>query len=301
MKPEDYETMNICQVDPDNADHLYTLWSRLNQKGRYSDDKSRDEFLHRYFQNPSVESRCYLGEEDENKLGAVLLEIYGWGIYLYDWIEKRETYVFEEFFDHILDSIDENDTIILAPHFGRDEGVDGWKDLGFSNSEEAPYNLLMKRDLSADEDLEGIDVGIDILADPAEKEMIEQLASLLTKISSRWDDKKTMEKNICWELEDKMIYYLASKEGKPIGYCGMEKRELVSGDEMNWIRELGVIPKGRGEGVATELIIHALKRSIKEGRVEIYIDTHSENPAVDLYKRLGFQVIESVPNLVYDV
>lgn len=293
--------MNIIQVDSDSAGQLYPLWSRLNRKGLYSDDKNRDEFLHRYFQNPSVESRCYLGEEDENNPGAVLLEIYGWGIYLYDWIEKRETYVFEEFFDHLLDSVDENNTIILAPCFGRSEDVDDWKGVGFKKLEEAPNNLLMKRGLSLDEDFEDIDVEIDILADPAEKEMIERLASLFTKISSRWDDQKAMEKNIIWEIEGKMTYSLAVKGGRPIGYCGMEKRELISGDEMNWIKELGVHPEERGKGIATNLILHAMMRSRKEGREEIYIDTHSENPAVDLYKGLGFQVIEKVPNLVYGV
>lgn len=293
--------MDIRRKYPDNAGQLYNLWRRLNRKGIYSYDINKQEFLHRFFQNPSVKSRCYLGEEDGNKLGAVLLEIYDWGIYLYDWIEEREGYVFEEFFDHIIGSIGENKIIILAPPFGRIEAVEGWKDVGFEKSEDAPYNLLMKKELSADEEIEDVGIEIELLADPGQKEMIERLAALFTEVSGRWDDKKAMEKNITWDLEGAMIYYMALTGGRTTGYCGMEKRELISGDDMNWIKELGVHPEERGKGVATDLILHTMNRLKKEGHEEIYIDTHSKNPAVDLYKRLGFQVIERVPNLVYKV
>ena len=81
----------------------------------------------------------------------------------------------------------------------------------------------------------------------------------------------------------------------------IEVRELFTGKTMYWIKELGVHPEERRKGIATELLEHTINRLKEKGGKEIYIDTHSENPAKKLYEKHGFQVSEKSPNLRYEL
>ncbi|MFW6305238.1 MAG: GNAT family N-acetyltransferase, partial [Candidatus Saliniplasma sp.] len=198
-------------------------------------------------------------------------------------------------------STEEKKMMILAPHFGRDYSTEGWTKVGFEIFKKAPYNLLMKKELKDDSESKGVAVEIKGLKEPEQGEKVEQLAELITEISGRWDDPVEMEKNLRWELRGNMNYSLTLKEEEPIGYCGIETRELFSGDVMYWIKELGVHPDERGKGVATDLLLHTMNKVKTDGGSEIYIDTHSKNPAKELYKKIGFQTVEKLPNLKYGV
>ncbi len=99
----------------------------------------------------------------------------------------------------------------------------------------------------------------------------------------------------------KMTYLLAEKEEDVIGYCGWEERDLFSGKTMYWIKEVGVHPNERGKGIATAMIRYTLNQIEEEGGDEAFIDTHSKNPAKNLYEKLEFQTIERVPNLRYEL
>ncbi|MEF8874531.1 MAG: GNAT family N-acetyltransferase [Candidatus Thermoplasmatota archaeon] len=290
--------MEVKEVGSDALDQLYSLWRRTN--GRYADKKDEQEFLLRYFENPSVTSRCYLLREKGNDLGAVLLESYDWGIYLYDWIEHRRDHVLEELIKQIDTLTEEKKMVILAPLFGRSCSTEAWKKVGFEKFEKAPYNILMKKEIEDDEGRE-IQVEIEALKDPSQENNIEPLAALLTEISGRWNDPVEMEKYLRWELKGDMDYWLAVMEGEPIGYCGIERRRLFSDDIMYWIKEVGVHPDERGKRIATDLLSHTIEEVRDDGGKEIYIDTHSENPAKELYEKLGFQTIEKVPNLRYEL
>ncbi len=184
--------MEVNEVSQNAVDRLYPLWKKTN--GKYADKKDEQEFLLRYFENPSVTSRCYLLQEKGNDLGAVLLESYDWGIYLYDWIERRKEYVFEEFIDQFDALGEESKAMILAPLFGRSGDTEDWKDIGFERSENAPYNLLMKKELQDTSETEDTQLEIQSLKDPEQKQKIEALAELFTDISGRWDDPTEMEK-----------------------------------------------------------------------------------------------------------
>lgn len=47
------------------------------------------------------------------------------------------------------------------------------------------------------------------------------------------------------------------------------------------------------------MIKHTSNQIKEEGGDEAFIDSHSKNLARNLYKKLGFQTIEKVPNLIY--
>lgn len=201
-----------------------------------------------------------------------------------------------------IDTLDEGKkAVILAPLFGREWSTEPWKKVGFEKLEKAPYYLLMKKELKKTDETKDIEIEIDSLKDLEQEKNVEHLADLITDIGGRWNDPIEMEKHLRWQLECDMDYWLVMKERKPIGYCGIEWRELFSGDIMHWIKELGVHPNERGEGIATDLLSHTIEEVRKDGGKEIYIDTHSENPAKNLYEKLGFETIEKVPNLRYEL
>ncbi|MFW6141828.1 MAG: class I SAM-dependent methyltransferase, partial [Candidatus Saliniplasma sp.] len=68
------EHMNVYQAGLDCSEVLYSLWKRTS--GRYAAKKSKEEFVHHYFENPAVTSRAYIVKQDREKFGAVLLESY---------------------------------------------------------------------------------------------------------------------------------------------------------------------------------------------------------------------------------
>lgn len=109
------------------------------------------------------------------------------------------------------------------------------------------------------------------LTDPNSVEKIELLAQLFTNISDRWNNRENVIKYIQWELEGNMSYQLVMKKSKPIGYCGLEQKELLSGDIMYWIKEIGVHPKERGRNIATSLLKSTIDSIKNKGRVKRFI------------------------------
>lgn len=59
----------------------------------------------------------------------------------------------------------------------------------------------------------------------------------------------------------------------------------------NWIVQVGVCPDRRGRGLGAGLIGAALRRLRAAGEPAALLDVNVDNPADDLYRRLGFQVI----------
>lgn len=56
-----------------------------------------------------------------------------------------------------------------------------------------------------------------------------------------------------------------------------------------WIVQVGVVPAARGAGVGAALILQALSRMRAAGATEAWLDVNVDNPAVRLYRRLGFE------------
>jgi GNAT superfamily N-acetyltransferase len=56
----------------------------------------------------------------------------------------------------------------------------------------------------------------------------------------------------------------------------------------NWIDQVGVVPSWRGHGLGAHLVVRSLRSLAKAGRVEAWLAVSVDNPAHDLYLRLGF-------------
>jgi mycothiol synthase len=58
---------------------------------------------------------------------------------------------------------------------------------------------------------------------------------------------------------------------------------------LGWIVQVGVRPDVRGRGLATALIRESLRRMRADGATDCWLDVTMDNPARDLYLRLGFE------------
>jgi len=58
---------------------------------------------------------------------------------------------------------------------------------------------------------------------------------------------------------------------------------------VGWIVQVGVVPAARGRGIGGALVTEALRRMRADGADHAWLDVNIDNPAVRLYRRLGFQ------------
>jgi mycothiol synthase len=57
---------------------------------------------------------------------------------------------------------------------------------------------------------------------------------------------------------------------------------------VGWIDQVGVVPAARGQGIGAALVGEALARMHADGATEAWLNVNVDNPAVALYRRLGF-------------
>lgn len=260
----------------------------------------KSEFVRRYFDEPVGNNRCFLVEKRGKRLGSFLIRSYQDRHLMYDRLECRETRVFEEIMGSIRSLTEIEGVISLFPDFGREDYFEDWERVGFTADERAPYHILMKKELLEEKDHVEMEAEVEVLQSAEQKDLVEALAYVIVEISDRFDDKMDIREELGWELEGDINYYLALKGGKTVGYSGVEVRDLFTGETMYWIRELGVHPYERRKGIATYLLRYTIDQVKEKGGKEVYIDTHSKNPAKDLYEKLDFQVIEGLPDLRYE-
>ncbi|MFB9357088.1 GNAT family N-acetyltransferase [Actinoplanes nipponensis] len=58
---------------------------------------------------------------------------------------------------------------------------------------------------------------------------------------------------------------------------------------LDWIVQVGVVPAARGRGLGAALVVEALRRMRADGATHAWLDVNVDNPAVRLYRRLGFE------------
>lgn len=71
-------------------------------------------------------------------------------------------------------------------------------------------------------------------------------------------------------------------------------------DEMH-ILKVAVTPAWRGQGIASRLLKHCFNLSVEQGAVSAHLEVRPSNvPAVELYRKLGFEVIGRRPKYYKD-
>ena len=81
---------------------------------------------------------------------------------------------------------------------------------------------------------------------------------------------------------------------QPTEYTKIGWKETFSNDEVMVIHLLMVRPSSAGKGIATDLVRYAMDLARNSSCKALRLDTGSQNiPALSLYKKLGFQIVEA--------
>jgi mycothiol synthase len=86
--------------------------------------------------------------------------------------------------------------------------------------------------------------------------------------------------------------WLAELDGTPVGLL-VGTRQFEEDDDAGYVRRLGVIPSGRGHGVAKALLRHYFSASHGEGRVAVllHVDVANVTNALGVYESVGMRPI----------
>jgi mycothiol synthase len=86
--------------------------------------------------------------------------------------------------------------------------------------------------------------------------------------------------------------WLAELDGEPVGLL-VGTKQFEEDDDAGYVRRLGVIPAGRGRGVAKALLRHYFSVSRAEGRVAVllHVDVANVTNAIGVYESVGMRPI----------
>jgi mycothiol synthase len=84
--------------------------------------------------------------------------------------------------------------------------------------------------------------------------------------------------------------WLAELDGTPVGLL-VGTRQFEEDEDAGYVRRLGVIPSGRGHGVAKALLRHYFSASQAEGRVAVllHVDVANVTNALGVYESVGMR------------
>ncbi|HYN67422.1 MAG TPA: GNAT family N-acetyltransferase [Ornithinibacter sp.] len=69
-------------------------------------------------------------------------------------------------------------------------------------------------------------------------------------------------------------------DGEPVGFVTITE---------DWIDQVGVVPAWRGRGLGAHLVVRSLRALVKAGCDQSWLAVNVDNPAHELYLRLGFE------------
>ena len=69
-------------------------------------------------------------------------------------------------------------------------------------------------------------------------------------------------------------------DGLPVGFVTITE---------DWIDQVGVVPAWRGRGLGAHLVVRSLRALVKAGCDQAWLAVNVDNPAHELYLRLGFE------------
>jgi mycothiol synthase len=99
---------------------------------------------------------------------------------------------------------------------------------------------------------------------------------------------------------------LALADGAVVGYCLVYEHEAdtaATGVREAYLGQIGVLPAGRGRGIAKAAMAAALRASAEDGlqRAGLTVDSQNTTGALGLYEGLGFEVVHQETVWAYRV
>ena len=90
-------------------------------------------------------------------------------------------------------------------------------------------------------------------------------------------------------------FFFAYLDEQPVGYVGAGiDRKFIQhkGIKRGWIMDIGVLKPNRRTGIGTALMQQGMEFLKSEGMTEVELGVDDSNPtkAIELYKKVGFQI-----------
>jgi GNAT superfamily N-acetyltransferase len=175
---------------------------------------------------------------------------------------------------------------------------------GFARNEEHPEGLWMRKSLKDIQDfIMPKGVAITFTDDLDKSGFTGELARLEADIALEQHGLEVkLEENVLAlrkeMVEVDVVYGIARMDSAVAGYSRTVLADLLSGGRIVKNRGLAVRKDCRNRGIGEALLLSSMEMVRNKGHNEMFISTHSRNPARRLYERVGFEVIETVPSLI---
>lgn len=137
-------------------------------------------------------------------------------------------------------------------------------------------------------------VAVDSLVEPYQLVPFDRsrLSSLLGTYRAAWPDEDVDAAQAGRSLLESDGLVLAEAGGDVVGYAMWESAR----DDLGLIHEVAVHPDHRRRGIGSALTAEAVRQLRPADRIELLVV--GENPAEEMYARLGFEVVEDVVFMV---
>lgn len=91
-------------------------------------------------------------------------------------------------------------------------------------------------------------------------------------------------------LKDNWPHYIAVSEGNVLGWCDITSLERPIFEHVG-VLGMGILDKYRGNGIGEALLRTTLNKAKEKGLTRVELTVRDMNkPAIELYKKLGFEV-----------
>lgn len=273
-------------------------------------EKDKDEFRRENLEEENWKTAIFLAYEGSDLEGASIIHIFpenenpeipdgtlNFLVLEDDLREDFSTKLLERSLETCKDN-DLNDITLKSTPYSSIY-VEFFKERGFERNEKVPTGLLMRKDLGGPSEFEKRDdIKIDLVRDLERSGFLEDIAEIGVYYSP--EDLETMkERYRNNKNKDNRLWIIGKKEEEPLGFLVVVFEKMMSGESMVLYDGLIVKEEYRGQGIGKTLLVHSFEEVKERGYEEVYIGTHSENPAQRLYRRLGFEVERKMPNMTY--
>ncbi|MFP4141787.1 MAG: N-acetyltransferase family protein [Thermoplasmata archaeon] len=292
-------------------EELYRLWREVAKERENSLDKSKEEFKEENLNAPVGKIKCFTAWKAKELVGASLLTMRPKDASPYMNLLVPENRLESNGSKRLLEKSIEfcrkngESEVQLSPKLYPEGFLDFFKEQGFEKDEEYPSGLWMKKELVDLDDLQ-IPEGIEIFETTTlgGKISAEGLAEVQSDYANSNYDLEDISAEIEMVDDDREILYSIARledSGEVVGFSRTMFLDLLSGNKIAQNSGLVVKKNQRNKGIGGALLIDSFHGTNEKGYDEMYISTHSNNPAKRLYKRLGFKLVREHPQLRYEI
>lgn len=127
------------------------------------------------------------------------------------------------------------------------------------------------------------------LGTPADAAKIAEIESLC--FAHPWSEQDVLD-----GFQNFTHYFVAETEGEILGYCGIQ---IIAGE--GYITNVAVTPQHRKQGFGLKILEELLNFSRLEKLSFVTLEVRESNiPAINLYKKMGFEKVGKRPNFYRD-